>query len=397
MSPGFAEIAGRLLDNGYTPIPVMAGEKRPAMPDWTNVNYERSPELLEQLRTKHRNASTGILLGQVCVIDIDVLDTEVAHACREIVISKLGNAPCRVGKYPKSASFFRVQGPNFPKIATQRYEIVGDNAQIEILCAGQQAVIFGKHPGTQQPYYWVDESLLDVPITDLPAISKAEAADLLQDLESELAARATFPITVPVTRPAAAPMVQLGSAPMADMKNITDALCFIDPQRYEDWIAVGHALKTGGEQYLKFFGEWSKRRPDGSVPRNYVSEQDVEARWQSFKPERTSLAAVYRKAADAGWTGKTTLILNSCSHTEIARYILGNLELNDRRSVYAEGDLWQFSNTNWEKVEDHEQRLWVQALDGLRFGKSRVVRANKGLIDGVLSELHAMCTVPEFF
>jgi len=28
----------------------MAGEKRPAIPDCTNVNYERSPELLEQLR-----------------------------------------------------------------------------------------------------------------------------------------------------------------------------------------------------------------------------------------------------------------------------------------------------------------------------------------------------------
>ena len=27
----------------------MAGEKRPAIPDCTNVNYERSPELLEQI------------------------------------------------------------------------------------------------------------------------------------------------------------------------------------------------------------------------------------------------------------------------------------------------------------------------------------------------------------
>ena len=87
MSIFFAGVAERLLDNGYIPIPVVPGEKRPAIKNWTNVNYERSPKLLEQLRTKHGNASTGIVLGQVCVIDIDVLDTEVAHACRGNVIS----------------------------------------------------------------------------------------------------------------------------------------------------------------------------------------------------------------------------------------------------------------------------------------------------------------------
>jgi putative DNA primase/helicase len=397
VSAGFADTAERLLDNGYTPIPVMAGEKRPAIPDWTNVNYERSPELLEKLCTKHRNASTGILLGKVCVIDIDVLDTEVAYACREMVVSKLGDAPCRVGKNPKSAFFFRVQGPDFPKIATQRYEIGSDNAQVEILCAGQQAVIFGKHPDTQKPYYWIDESILDVPITKLPAISKAEAADLLQDLESELAARATFPITAPVTRPATAPMAQLGSAPMADMKNITDALCFIDPQNYDDWVAVGHALKTDGDRFLEIFGEWSKRRPDGSVPRNYVSEQDVEARWQSFKPDRTSIAAVYRKAADAGWTGASPFVLRSNSHTEIARYIMAEIELQGPAPVYSNGELWRYHSTHWHKVEGYEQRIWVQDLDGAKYGPRGVLRANKSLIDGVLSELHAMCAVLDYF
>ena len=43
MSPGFAEVAERLHGNGYTPIPVVLGQKRPAITDWTNVNYEGSP------------------------------------------------------------------------------------------------------------------------------------------------------------------------------------------------------------------------------------------------------------------------------------------------------------------------------------------------------------------
>jgi hypothetical protein len=49
VSSGFADIAQRLIDNGYTPIPVVAREKRPAIKNWTGVNYEHCPELLGQL------------------------------------------------------------------------------------------------------------------------------------------------------------------------------------------------------------------------------------------------------------------------------------------------------------------------------------------------------------
>ena len=49
MSPGFAEIAGRLLDNGYTPIPVMAGEKRPAMPDADSSTHKLPSHILTHL------------------------------------------------------------------------------------------------------------------------------------------------------------------------------------------------------------------------------------------------------------------------------------------------------------------------------------------------------------
>ena len=66
----FATSARVLSQNGYTPIPVVPGEKRPAIPKWTAVNYEHSPHLLEEFCNKHPDASTGILLGDVCVIDI---------------------------------------------------------------------------------------------------------------------------------------------------------------------------------------------------------------------------------------------------------------------------------------------------------------------------------------
>ena len=212
MSTCFADIAERLLDNGYIPIPVVPGEKRPAIKNWTSVNYEQSPHLLEEFCTKHPNASTGILLRHVCVIDIDVLDTEVAHICRSVVTTKLGDAPCRFGKHPKSALFFRVQGPSFKKLQTENHTINGDKAQVEIHCDGQKMVVFGTHPDTQNPYYWSDESLLDIPISELPAITEAEAKALLKDLIFELASKATQPNTALLPLPAATPMVGPGSA-----------------------------------------------------------------------------------------------------------------------------------------------------------------------------------------
>jgi hypothetical protein len=195
MSTRFADIAERLLDKGYTPIPVIAGQKRPAIKNWTNLNYETSPHLLEELCTKYPNASAGILLGDVCAIDIDVLDDGLAHLCKNVVTSKLGDAPCRFGNTPKSALFFRVKGPSFKKLLTGSHTVNGQKAQIEFLCEGQQVVVFGTHPETQKPYYWVYKDLLEVPLCKLPTITESEAREVLKDLELLIASKATAPRT----------------------------------------------------------------------------------------------------------------------------------------------------------------------------------------------------------
>jgi len=397
VNTGFADIAERLLDNGYTPIPIVAGKKHPAIKKWTAVNYAHSPNLLEQYCAKYPNASTGILLGHVCVIDIDVLDTEVAHICRSIVTAKLGDAPCRFGKHPKSALFFRVTGSNFQKLATKSYQINGDKAQVEILCDGQQVVVFGTHPDTQKPYYWPDKSLLDIPFAKLSAVSEVDVKALLKDLEFELASKDTQAETALLALPASGRIVGPGSTLSDKMMSIDDALSYLDPQDYQTWIAVGHALKSDGEQHLDVYQKWSKRRPDGSIPHNFLSEDDVRSRWESFRPDRTSLAEVFRKAADAGWTGSSPFALRSNSHTEIARGIVAEIGLQGPVPVFSNGELWRYHGTHWHKVESYEQRGWVQDLDGVKYGVRGSLLANKGLIDGVLSELHAMCTVVDFF
>ena len=128
-----------------------------------------------------------------------------------------------------------------------------------------------------------------------------------------------------------------------------------------------------------------------------MSHTDVDTPWESFKPNRTSLASLFRSAAAAGWTGNTVYGLHSGSHIEIAHYILGNLELHEPRPVYADGEFWQFRKTSWQPVADHEQRKIVHALDGLRYSNNKHIRANKSFVDGVLTELHAICAEPDFF
>jgi hypothetical protein len=137
LSTLFTDVAERLLDNGFIPIPVVKKTKRPAISEWSTISYCADPDLLDRLRRDYPDASTGIVLGQVCAIDVDVLHEKTASTIKGLIISKLGDAPCRVGKAPKSALFFCVEGPTFSKLATRAYEIDHKKAQVEFLCSGQ--------------------------------------------------------------------------------------------------------------------------------------------------------------------------------------------------------------------------------------------------------------------
>lgn len=301
MTGGFAKVSERLLDNGFIPIPVVKKTKRPAISEWSTINYCADPSLLDRLRRDYPDASTGIVLGQVCAVDIDVLDEKTASTIKALIISKLGDAPCRVGKAPKSALFFCVEGPTFSKLATRAYKIDHKKAQVEFLCSGQQAVVFGDHPETDKPYRWDNESILDLDAFRLPKISKLDAEGLAQEIELELAKQADMPEALPgrfvdvIDRP------NNQIHPDTQKHVLADALSAIDPQNYDDWVAIGHALKSGGEQYLPLFRDWSKTRPDRSIPKNYKNEQDVEKFWATFKPSRTSLRNIFNRAEAVGW------------------------------------------------------------------------------------------------
>ena len=247
MSTLFTDVAERLLDNGFTPIPVVKKAKRPAISEWSTINYCADPGLLDRLRRDYPDASTGIVLGQVCAVDIDVLDEKTARTIKALIISKLGDAPCRVGKAPKSALFFCVEGPTFSKLATRAYEIDHKKAQVEFLCSGQQAVVFGDHPETNKPYHWINESILDLDAFRLPKISKIDAESLAREIELELAKQADMPEALPGRSVDVIDRPNNQIHPDTQKHVLADALSAIDPQNYDDWVAIGHALKSAGD------------------------------------------------------------------------------------------------------------------------------------------------------
>lgn len=172
--PTYAEVALKLLDNGYEPLPLHPGQKRPIPTGWTTSVVDEAQVL--QWISEFPVAGVGIRTGHLVGIDIDVLEPEIAHGMGRIVEERTGASLMRVGLWPKRLYLVRTEHP-FAKKSIRKLEILG---------LGQQFVTFGIHPDTGKPYYWTDETPLDVPLSDLPLVDEATCTDLLNELAALL-------------------------------------------------------------------------------------------------------------------------------------------------------------------------------------------------------------------
>src|SRR5262249_12795888 len=124
---------------------------------------------------------TGVLTRLTPAIDDDVLNEEVANQIhgwvREIVPPNYPEL-LRIGRYPKRAVLFRCDKP-FPKVSTGKWiDEQGIEHQLEILCDGQQIVVYGTHPDTHKAYKWPIARPGRTPRTSLPLLT-LEAAQTL--------------------------------------------------------------------------------------------------------------------------------------------------------------------------------------------------------------------------
>ena len=396
VKPNFGDSAEQLVDNGYEPLPLAIAAKHPIIKDWTNQDL-CNPKVIEHLIETYPTAGVGVRCGNLVVIDIDVRDQAASHAVRGMALAQLGETPLiRFGERPKQALLVRLNGVAFSKKATPALSLMNKKAQVEILAGGNQMVAFNIHPDTGQPYEWEHESPLDIPLENLPAVSEVDIDAFLLAAEQLLISEfgATKPTGSKKSSKSAGIFAE--QPQKLDPAMVESALSALDPQDRETWIKVGHALRaTGDPAAFELFANWSKKRPDGSVPHNFLSDEDVKQTWGGMKPNRTGISAIYAEAKRQGWEGGPYR-LSSTTHTAIARYILEVSKADGPGYIFDEGQLYQYRGSHWEALGYNEQRRIVHELDGLPVG-NKTISANKPFISGVLSELAAMAEQKGFF
>lgn len=229
-------------------------------------------------------------------IDIDLLASEeIARAIEALAKQRLGDTPAvRIGRAPKRLLVYRAVAP----FAGFKYP------PIEVLGLGQQFVVYGIHPDTGQPYEWPVDSLADLNLDELPAITEAQARAFAEEayalIPEELRPK-SLGVGLQSPHECAGLPEQRGTFAAVD-----EALRFIpnDDLDYDSWIRVGLAIKGAlGEDGWPLFEAWS-----ATSHKNVPKETAV--KWPTFKPDRIGAGTLYHIALGNGWLPGPELQLN---------------------------------------------------------------------------------------
>lgn len=175
----YASIGPRLVDMGYSAIPVMPGSKRPGMythgqwygeNDWARF-CDRLPTKFETpIWAGWPDAGVCIALDdKIKVIDIDSDDPAVISA----VMAVLPATPVAKRGQKGKSLFFRGSAA----IVSRPFNIrttpgAKPTRAVDLLAKGRQTVLPpSMHPETEQPYVWLDDPLDQFEPDDLPELA----------------------------------------------------------------------------------------------------------------------------------------------------------------------------------------------------------------------------------
>lgn len=191
----------------------------------------------------------------------------------------------------------------------------------------------------------------------------------------------------------------LGFDAKMDLDALREALAFIDPEPRENWIKIGHAMKSVGSKLLALYIGWSRGDLIDRKPHNYVDDADVIAAWESFAPNRIGIGAVFAMAKANGHVPtRRNAGLRLGTQIEVASILCNDIGAETSAPlVNSEGTFWGYNSTHWEEIPESALRKKIHKLDGTHYGKNSVLRISRSFIDGVISEMAAMADVPNFF
>jgi hypothetical protein len=302
------ELRLALHRNGYRPVPVLGAHvavksagKRPMMKGWETVCAGADEAEIARWTKAQRNCTnTGLLCGELVGVDIDVLDDNHAHRLTGIATEMLGMTPAlRIGRAPKILLAFRAETP-FDKIQTSEFHLLdGTVARVEVLATGQQFVGFGIHPDTKAPYRWPECSPLDVPMGELPTVTRVRCAAFVAAAEDYL--RTAGGQTTTERRD-----IERDGRKVAGLKRqedpsrelIEEAVAHIPngDVSYDEWVKVGLALYAAlGADGRDLWEDWSAQAAKNDPA-------TTAEKWESFADVRNvTVGTLFWLARMNGW------------------------------------------------------------------------------------------------
>lgn len=296
----YKQYAKQLLANGYTPIPIKQGQKRPAVKDWAAIKVD-GKQVDQWSNGYFSDCGIGLRGGKLVAVDIDITDKTTTRALLNWCNEHIGPGLVRVGLAPKLAIFYRTDSPH-GRIDSPYYNGGRHTSQhIEIRSLDTQTVAFGMHPETQRPYSWVhDKSPINTKLSSLPLIAKTDIDNLFQYL-AELAESNEWALQADSTG------LETGDGEwMKGKYDISDtdlaaALGHINADEYHRWVTVGQALYhqyDGNAVGLDLWDVWS------SASDKYEPGA-CEDKWHSFhvvgRRSTVTAGSIISLAQAAGW------------------------------------------------------------------------------------------------
>ncbi len=329
-----AQLGASLVDHGFAILPIQPGTKKPGMyrgqawhdyPQWSRHCERDTTDNEVDIWADWPQAGIGIAAGRVIGIDIDVAHSEpLALSIEALAKRMLGDTPAvRIGRAPKRLLVYRAAQP----FKGFKYPL------IEVLGLGQQFLAYGIHPDTAQPYHWPVQTLAEMRIDDLPAITEAQAREFACQAYA-LVPEELRPKSIALglrTPEAFAALPEQRGTPEA----VAQALGFVenDDLDYDSWVRIGMAIKGAlGDDGQALFECWSansKKNDDATTAKS----------WRSFAPQRIGAGTLYKLALDSGWRPAPELQLNGAvvmNGHHPAREMLQALQTQDPIKLHPE-------------------------------------------------------------
>ena len=291
MMQRYAVHAPILVGLGYDTTPLVG--KKPILEGW-----QKRPDAALDF-DKYNGNNIGVLTGgksHVVALDVDVYDHRIAQQFEEVITEELGFAPQRIGMAPKALFVFRCT-ESVPKMRTAVFHIKGKDCAVEILAEGQQFVASGIHPDTKKKYKWVDDTLADIPVDKLTAVTPDQLREFVAMSNTMLSKHGK-----PKGRKANGSPQQMDwfatQELTGEVKEIDVALAHIpnDDWHYEDWVRMAMSLKGAvADEGYELWHRWSQRSQK-------YDRDETDRVWRSIKDvRRVGAGSIFYMAKDYGF------------------------------------------------------------------------------------------------